>query len=65
MYTLIEFSRHEQRVTYIEQLEYCVHFPNETRQMTLEEIEALLPQRWVVSEMIVRRDKMTLVLDEI
>ena len=65
MYTLIEFIRHEQRITYIEQMEYCVHFPNETRQMTLEEIEALLPQRWVVSEMIVRRDKMTLVLDEI
>ena len=65
MYTLIEFIRHEQRVTYIEQMEYCVHFPNETKQMTLKEIEELLPQRWVVSDMIVRRGKMTLVLNEI
>ena len=33
--------------------------------MTLKEIEELLPQRWVVSDMIVRRGKMTLVLNEI
>lgn len=46
-------------------MEYCVHFPNETKQMTLKEIEELLPQRWVVSDMIVRRGKMTLVLNEI